>query len=170
MALPEETQSRLLARLVRELLRVATFDTLADLADALKYRCVQLKIRWTPGDISDAFHLIETNTPLTRLPPAVRPATEVSGPEPVIVSRAEAEIITRNLLERYHADHDEITNPLRDVGAVRELSEEQIQRRQFAADKRRAMQLVLDDIAATAARADALEAALVPAAPEDEPQ
>lgn len=166
MAFPEETRSRLLAKLIRDLLRVDTFDTLADLADALKYRCAALKIPWTPGDITDAFALIETNTPLTRQRLPSRPVEPT--PEPVIGDRATDARIVRQLLERYHAEHDEITNPLRDVAPVRELSAEQILRRQFAADKRKALQLVLDEVAATAARADALEAALVPVAPEDE--
>jgi hypothetical protein len=59
-----ETKSRLLAKLVRELLRAERFDTLADLTDALKARAGRLRIRWTPDDITDAFRIIESNRPL----------------------------------------------------------------------------------------------------------
>jgi hypothetical protein len=44
------------------------FDSLADLTDALKYRCAQLRIRWTPHDITDAYRRIGSNTPLVRRP------------------------------------------------------------------------------------------------------
>jgi hypothetical protein len=59
-----DTKSRLLARLVRELLAAERFETLACLTDALKCRCARLKIRWTNDDISEAYRLIESNRPL----------------------------------------------------------------------------------------------------------
>jgi hypothetical protein len=80
-----EPKSRLLARLIRELLHGETFDTLADLADALKFRCARLKVRWTPDDISEAFRLIETNTPLVR--PRVVRRLEERPPEPEIIDK-----------------------------------------------------------------------------------
>ena len=80
-----EPKSRLLAKLVRELLQGETFDSLADLTDVLKFRCARLKIRWTPDDISEAFRLIETNTPLVR--PRVVRRVEERPPEPPIIGR-----------------------------------------------------------------------------------
>lgn len=68
----EETKSRLLATVVRELLKTeGPFESLADLTDVLKARCARLKIGWTNDDINDAYRLIESNTPLmpVRLPP-----------------------------------------------------------------------------------------------------
>jgi hypothetical protein len=58
------TQSRLLARLVRDLLATEKFDTIASLTDALKCRCAKLRIRWTNDDITAAYRLIESNRPL----------------------------------------------------------------------------------------------------------
>jgi hypothetical protein len=62
------TKSRLLARLVRDLLATEKFESLADLTEALKCRCARLKIRWTPDDIGDAYRLIESNTALPGAP------------------------------------------------------------------------------------------------------
>ena len=58
------TTSRLLARLVRDLLATEKFETLACLTEALKCRCARLRIGWTNDAIGDAYRLIESNTPL----------------------------------------------------------------------------------------------------------
>jgi len=55
---------RLIARLVRELLKHDTYETVADLTDALKARCSRLRIAWTAEDLNEAYRLIESNTPL----------------------------------------------------------------------------------------------------------
>ncbi len=62
-----EPRSRLLARIVRTLLASETFDSLPDLTEALKCRCAQLRIKWTPDDITEAFRVVESNTPLPGL-------------------------------------------------------------------------------------------------------
>ena len=80
-----EIQARILAKLIRELRRAEAFETLADLTDALKYRCARLRIRWTPDDISDAFRLIETNTPL--VPTRLVRRLEERSPEPEIIEQ-----------------------------------------------------------------------------------
>lgn len=60
-----KSKSRLLAKLVWELLMKAErFESLADLTDALKWRCGQLRVKWTNDDISGAYRLIASNTPL----------------------------------------------------------------------------------------------------------
>ena len=60
-----ETHERLLAKLTWALLQSdGPFESAADLADALKFRCARLRIHWTPEEISAAFRLIESNTPL----------------------------------------------------------------------------------------------------------
>jgi hypothetical protein len=66
--MPRETgtKSRLLAGLVRDVLRGQPFDTLADLTDALKYRCARLRIPWTPDAISEAYRLVASNRRLVR--------------------------------------------------------------------------------------------------------
>ena len=75
----ELSLSRLLATVVRQLLKVEQFETLADLTEALKCRCATLRIPWTNDAITDAYHLIDTNTPLLK---RSRPAP-VPDPDPV---------------------------------------------------------------------------------------
>jgi hypothetical protein len=59
-----EQRSRLLAKLVRELIAVQNFGSLADLVDALKGRCARLHVGWTNDDINDALRLVASNVPL----------------------------------------------------------------------------------------------------------
>ena len=92
-----ETQSRLLARIVRDLLRTETFETLADLTDALKFRCAALKIPWTNDDIGAAYGLIETNTPLLPRPAPTRRLQRDErddGPSPITHDEALAFLAT----------------------------------------------------------------------------
>ena len=83
---PEASQGRLLAKLVWELLKEEPFESLADLTDALKFRCARLKIAWTNDDINDAYTLIESNTllPLSRRPPR---RLEERPPEPPVIDK-----------------------------------------------------------------------------------
>jgi len=96
-----ERQIRLLARLVRELLREEKFDTLADLTDVLKYRCATLKIRWSNDAISEAYRLVESNTPLVTPDPRLMPRgpfDHTERPDPIVpISKAEAADILQRL-------------------------------------------------------------------------
>ena len=65
---PQPRNAPLLARVVRTLLTSERFESLADLTDALKYRCAQLRISWAPHDITDAYRLVSSNTTLVRRP------------------------------------------------------------------------------------------------------
>jgi hypothetical protein len=59
------TQSRLIARIVREVLTTdGPFECLADLTDVLKGRLVRLRIRCSPDDVSEAYRLIGSNRAL----------------------------------------------------------------------------------------------------------
>ena len=53
-----EKPGPLMARLLRDELAGQSFQSLADLVDALKYRCARLRIRWTPEAISEALRLV----------------------------------------------------------------------------------------------------------------
>jgi hypothetical protein len=55
---PEQRRSRLLGRIIRQLLDGEDFDTLADLTDALKFRCARLHIRITPDEINNAYQAL----------------------------------------------------------------------------------------------------------------
>ena len=90
------TKSRLLAKLVRALLQAESFDTLADLTEALKCRCAALRIAWTNDDIGHAYRLIASNTPLPGRLPRRRRLVE-RPPDPPVISRDEAAHLVRQL-------------------------------------------------------------------------
>lgn len=101
-----ETKSRLLAKLVRELLASEQFETLADLTDALKVRCSRLKILHTPSDVSDAFRVIASNTALAA-PPAGLERRVDSTPLPledVAMPAPEARRIYAEIMARYRQE------------------------------------------------------------------
>ena len=89
-----EARSRLLARIVRTLLASETFESLGDLTEALKCRCAQLRIRWTPDDITEAYRRVGSNTPLPGQPVCRRLVERPT--DTASVSRSEAaEILER---------------------------------------------------------------------------
>jgi hypothetical protein len=63
-----QTESRRLAKVTRSVLATEAepVTSLADLADAVKYRCAQLGLPCAPEALSGAFALIASNTPLVR--------------------------------------------------------------------------------------------------------
>jgi hypothetical protein len=89
----DEHHVRLLARVVRSLLASEHFDSLADLTDALKFRCARLHIRWTNEDLNGAYRLIASNTPLPGLSSRSRLSTQPS----YAFSHAEAAAILERL-------------------------------------------------------------------------
>jgi hypothetical protein len=75
----DDGRTRLMAKLVRDVLSAETFTSLADLTEAVKSRCAKLHIAMTPADLTQAYRLIESNYPLPkigrarRIVPAPRP-------------------------------------------------------------------------------------------------
>ena len=61
-----QTQTRLIARLLREVVAAEDFTTLADAVDALKFRCARLRIGWTNDGISQALRVVGSNRRLVR--------------------------------------------------------------------------------------------------------
>lgn len=57
-------KSSLIARVLREVVRTESFETLADLSDALKTRLARLRIRWTNDELRGALRLVGSNTRL----------------------------------------------------------------------------------------------------------
>lgn len=92
-----EPRSRLLAKLVRQLIHDEAFETLGDLTDALKFRCARLLIRWTPEDITDAYRLVGSNTSLLKTGAATSGGVE-PVPEGEIISRQTAADILAKLM------------------------------------------------------------------------
>lgn len=80
------TTPRLLARLLRDVLRAETFDRYADLVDVLKTRASRLRIRYRGEDVTTAIRWVESNTPVVTapaLPRAVTPDRLVKADPPV---------------------------------------------------------------------------------------
>jgi hypothetical protein len=87
-----ETPTRLVVRVLQDLVRHERFATYADLADALKARCARLKVPYHAGVISDAIDRVELGgkTPLipSRFPRRERHVER--DPDPVIIDRQTA--------------------------------------------------------------------------------
>lgn len=91
-----DTPTRLVVRVLQDLVRQEHFATYADLADALKARCARLKIPYHAGLISDVIDRVELGgkAPIvpSRFPRRERHAEP--APAPVIINRqAAAEIL-----------------------------------------------------------------------------
>lgn len=56
----------MLARIIRDVLKGEPFENLADLTADVKTRCARLRIRATGDELTAAYALIESNTPLVR--------------------------------------------------------------------------------------------------------
>lgn len=133
-----ETEGRLLAKIVRELLRTVPCESLPDFTDALKVRCARLRIRWSNDGINDAYRMIRSNTPLPGDSPPPRVLVE-RPPEPEIVSRVRAAQLLAAL-----------RGGARRMPAVRRTTP-------FDRDRVTAAQMLAAEIVASIARCEALE-------------
>jgi hypothetical protein len=61
-----ETRTRLIARVLRDLMRNDGFETVADLKVALKAALRLLDIRYVPHELDDALSLVASNTQLVQ--------------------------------------------------------------------------------------------------------
>jgi hypothetical protein len=102
-----ETKSRLLAKLLRELLDSNRFENLADLADALKTRCAKLKIKYREDDVTAAMKMLASNRQIADTPKGLQPAltTKPLSVEGEIIPRAAASKIYDELMARYRSEH-----------------------------------------------------------------
>lgn len=108
--MPPENHSRLIAKLMRELLQTEVFDTLADLSDATKVRCARLRIRWSTDEVTHAMKVIASNRVLTgALPPVQRRPTPPPGPTGRPLSRVEATHLYNDLMGRYQRERATVT-------------------------------------------------------------
>jgi hypothetical protein len=62
-----KTLASTIARIVHGLLAEESFESLADLTDAVKWRLAQLRIRWTHDDLNAAYRIVATARPLPRI-------------------------------------------------------------------------------------------------------
>jgi len=96
---------RRLAKILRDVLAGERFDTVADVVDALKYRCAALRIAWTPDAITEAVRLVASNHPglnfgggVLGTPRRVGSGRPLPGPtSPADLSRTEAAALAREL-------------------------------------------------------------------------
>jgi len=97
----------ILVALLHETLKTERFDTMADVADALKTRAARLRIPYNASAITDALTIVQRSRLLVRdtLPRVVKPDTLT--PEPAIVSREDAGRIVRALWRRASGDGHE---------------------------------------------------------------
>lgn len=147
-----ETPVKLIVRVLQDLLRTAQFDTYADLADELKWRCATLKVPYDGGLVSDAIARLEEHGRKPLIPAPVTPtrieSKRVERPaERSVINAAEA---TR-IIERLKVD-------IKSPRPVRELSGIEVVDRMRAQDRRKALRIVQEEILATIARVEALEA------------
>lgn len=102
-----DDKSRLIAKLLRDIIREQSFDTLADLADVLKTRCAKLKIQYSPQALSEALAVVASNHSLVVDPFAglqkhdTRREVFVESLDP---PRDQAERLHREFLERFHKE------------------------------------------------------------------
>jgi|SRR5215831_11902272 len=98
-----EKENRLVARLLRDVLASAPFETLADLADALKFRSAALRIRITNDDINRGLWLVGSNRDLVSQQRALpAPDTRRSSGPPL--NRSEASQIHGQVWARWLAE------------------------------------------------------------------
>ena len=102
-----ESKSRLLAKLLNELLNSNQFACLADLTDALKGRCSKLKIQYRDDDITGAMRLVATNRELAARAAVLQAklTTKPIQPEGEIIPRAAASRIYDEIITRYRSEH-----------------------------------------------------------------
>jgi len=98
-------RGRLLAKLIRDILatpEAEEFESIADVVEALKWRCARLRIGWTNDAISDALRLVASNVLLPNTKRVLdarrrRMADQERRLEHRTISRAEASAILRKL-------------------------------------------------------------------------
>jgi hypothetical protein len=106
MAHEYQTKSRLIARVLRDILASERFENLADMTDVLKTRLAKLKIHVTPADLSEAYAMVESNRSLVPLPKtihAIRRGRERLFDTPSI-HRDEAAKTYASLMTRYRSE------------------------------------------------------------------
>lgn len=88
-----EGGARLIAKVVREVLKCGRFSSAGDLRDAVEIRCTDLGLSFTRGQVERAMDLVGSNTQLLtahRVRPAARPVSPATEPAAIKHSDAKA--------------------------------------------------------------------------------
>jgi len=88
----EKSKTGLLAAVIHELLKTASFETLADLSDAVKVRCAKLKIPYDTAQLTDAARFVARTRPVLVTPPSM-PSTPIAPPPQEITGTQAAAIL-----------------------------------------------------------------------------
>src|SRR5262245_48831756 len=142
---------RLLAKIVREVAAAERFASFADFVPAVRARLTRLRIPYTPAAFDDAINLVAASLRLVH-GPEERPQPQ-APPEMAPPSRQHAAAILAGLRRVLEA-----SGP-RSMPAARPIRPAQAARLRFERDRARALNAVLDEIEAAAARCAALEEA-----------
>jgi hypothetical protein len=100
-----DSQPRLLAKVLRDLLATETFATYADLVDALKTRLARMRVRWTNDDITRALDLVGSNRQIldAPMPRRTKPAAIVDTAPRISAQDATAILAKLRGLAAVHA-------------------------------------------------------------------
>ncbi len=111
MAHDYASNSRLIAKVLRGVLRTSSHESLADLTDALKTELRRLEIEATPQDITEAYAMVGSNMSLAALPAGLEPTREWHEqlPDTPTLNKSEAAAVYRQLLARYRAEQPTTT-------------------------------------------------------------
>lgn len=89
-------KTSVLVALVHELVKGEPFETLGELADAVKWRAARLRIPYAGLRVSEAIEAVAHTRPVVTSPPRCSETLRPREPEPPPISRDEAiEILSR---------------------------------------------------------------------------
>jgi hypothetical protein len=127
--------SRLIAKVLREVLAAESFASLADLIDALTTRLAQYRLRWTPEDLTAALELVGSNRRLlTGAPLSPPPRERLDASRAPVITRQQAPAVLARLLRGQ-------PSPVRSMPAAAVVAV-------TAADRVRTLTQLLDDLLA----------------------
>jgi hypothetical protein len=92
-------QERLLATLLRDVLRQEAFESMPDVREALKCRCAHEGVPYDGDVVERALALVGSNTPLVTIAPSSGPRVERRPPDDI--GRADAYRIYHTLMQRW---------------------------------------------------------------------
>lgn len=158
------TALRLVVRVLQDIVATQTFTSYVDLREGLKERCAKLKIPYDSQLVGDAIEQLERGGERSLIRTSIIVPEPVPEPPPGL-SREDAAVALHTLLERHRARSGTSVR-IKTIEPVHALTGEDIIRQRWDDDRRKAMDLVQQEMLATAARCDALEEALVKPEPE----
>lgn len=159
MKTDRKPKGTVIAALVHEVVKAERFETIADVAAAVKARCAKLRIRYDTEQVAEAIRFVEHTRPVL-VAPTPRPAPKPVDVQPI--SRSEAARFLDEIRKRVGGGQVK-TMP---AARPREVDPRVAARHAFGADKHRALQFVQQAIIDQAQRCDDLENELEAAAIE----